>query len=165
MNIRIMTETDLDQVSDLFIQQAAHVKNLDDPYCDNEASIIHDDLHGRFSSYLTDLLASPDALIIVAEDGLRIVGFIIGEITPCRVPSFISKVEKVGYIDEAHVLPEYRRKGLLTQMEASLFNFFRAQQVGYVELNYFTANGVAKDSWTALGYRPYMEYARKRIDG
>lgn len=30
-------------------------------------------------------------------------------------------------------------------------------------LNYFNSNRIAKDSWNALGYRTYMEYARKEI--
>lgn len=163
MDIRKITESDIDNVSELFIQQAIHIKNLNDCYCNNNAYIKMEELHENFKKYLLELFINPDALVIVAEDNSQVIGFIIGVIVPCRVPSFISKVKKVGYIEEAHVITAYRRKGILRKMESMLLNFFKDKDIRYVELNYFTSNSIAKNSWEALGYRDYMEYARKLI--
>lgn len=163
MDIRRMAEADIDNVSELFIEQALHIKNLDDCYCDNNAHINREELHSNFKKYLWELFINPEALIIVAEDNSQLIGFIIGVITQCRVPSFISKVKKVGYIEEAHVIAAYRRKGILRKMEDLLLNFFKENDVSYAELNFFTSNYTAKNSWESLGYRTYMEYARKSI--
>lgn len=163
MNIRNMIEIDIDNVSELFIEQVLHIKNLNDCYCDNEACIKQEELFEKFKKYLWEFYSNPDALIIVAEDNNQIIGFIIGVIIPCRVPTFISKVKKVGYIEEAHVITAYRRKGILRKMEKLLLSFFREHDIQHVELNYFTANNIGKKSWELLGYRTYMEYGRKLI--
>lgn len=154
---------DLNGVADLFVQQAVHIKNLDDPYCDNNAAVEYNELHANFKEQLLNLFHNPEALVVVSKENNHIVGFAIGTIASCRLPGFISKVEKVGYIEEAHVVQEHRRRGILKEMEKLLINFFRENKIDYVELNYFSSNNSAKDSWKALDYKTYMEYARKRI--
>lgn len=163
MKIRNMEEEDLDKAAGIFIEQAVHIKNLDDPYCDKEAVISYHELHVKFKQYLSELYKNQKALIIVCEDKHEIVGFLIGEIVTCRVPGFISKVKNVGYIHEAHVLPAYRRKGILKGMEKEIISFFKKHSISYIELNYFDANDVAKKAWEALGYATYFKYARKSI--
>lgn len=163
MNIENIALQDIDPVAELFVMQAIHVKDLDDPYCDNHASIDIGELHRTFRGELTNLMSNNDALVAVAKEDERIVGFAIGTIIPCRVPGFLSKVDRVGYIDEAYVDAEHRRKGVLRKLEAYLLAFFKLNNLKYVELNFFTSNGMAKTSWNVLGYKTYMEYARKEI--
>lgn len=139
------------------------MKNLNDSYFDSNAAILHRELHKKFYNHLSELLNNAEALVIVSKDNDIITGFAIGTIITCRVPDFISKVKKVGYIDEVHVIPAYRRQGLLKRMEYELLYFFKENNVEYVELSYFNSNYEAKKSWESLGYKPYMEYLRKPI--
>ncbi len=52
MDIRKITESDIDNVSELFIQQAIHIKNLNDCYCNNNAYIKMEEFHVNFKKYL-----------------------------------------------------------------------------------------------------------------
>lgn len=163
MITRNMRDEDLNIVANIFIQQAIHIKNLDDPYCNKDAIISYNELHNKFKQYLSELLKNQKALVIVSEENNEIVGFMIGEIIPCKVPSFISNVKNVGFIHEAHVLQAFRRKGIVRSMEKELISFFKNHSIDYIELDYFDANNVAKKTWEALGYTTYLKYARKSI--
>jgi ribosomal protein S18 acetylase RimI-like enzyme len=163
MKVMKMELHDLDEVAELFVMQAIHVKNLNDPYCDNNAEIDGVELNKNFKNHFSSLMNNNEALVVIAKEDGKIVGFAIGTIIQCRVPGFISKIEKVGYIDEAYVDVGFRRKGVLRELEAGILKFFKEHNLRYVELNYFNSNRIAKASWNALGYRTYMEYARKEI--
>jgi ribosomal protein S18 acetylase RimI-like enzyme len=158
-----MSSADIAAVSKLFLLQAVHVKNLEDVYCDNLSIFNESELLNNFKNQLSELLNNPDTITLISIENNQIAGFLIGTIIPCRVPGFLSNIEKVGYLDEAYVLPEYRQKGILKAMEESALCFFREQNIKYVELNFFDANDSAKKSWEALGYKIYMEYARNPI--
>jgi GNAT superfamily N-acetyltransferase len=163
MQIQKMSSADIAAVSKLFLLQAAHVKDLKDLYCDNLSIFNENELLINFKNQLSELSNNPDTISLISIENNQIVGFLIGAIIPCRVPGFVSKIKKVGYLDEAYVLPAYRRKGILKAMEESALCFFRERNIKYVELNFFTANDAAKKSWEALGYKTYMEYARKPV--
>lgn len=51
----------------------------------------------------------------------------------------------------------------MKQVEALLLEFFRQNQVSYVEKEFLSTNEVGKKTWTALGYRTFREYMRKQI--
>ncbi len=48
-------------------------------------------------------------------------------------------------------------------MEAMLLEFFKQNNVSYVELMVLSSNELGKKTWTALGYQTFREYMRKKL--
>ncbi len=97
----------------------------------------------------------------MAKDGDSVIGFISGEVKECFLP--ISKIKKIGYIGGAYVLPSYRNKGMMKNLERLIIDYFKKQGLAYVELNVLTNNPIGKRSWESLGYKTFREQMRKKI--
>ena len=102
-----------------------------------------------------------ESCIYVAEEDGILTGMILLELIPCHMP--LSPFPKVGYIGAGFVKQEYRRRGIMKQLESISHDFFRNLGIEYVEVNYLPDNPGAKENWNALGYRCFREQARKRI--
>ena len=102
-----------------------------------------------------------ESCIYVAEEDGILTGMILLELIPCHMP--LSPYPKVGYIGAGFVKQEYRRRGIMKQLESMSHDFFRNLGIEYVEVNYLPDNPGAKENWNALGYRCFREQARKRI--
>ena len=111
--------------------------------------------------YLLNFKNHEQCKIYVAYDGQTIVGFIMGEIVQCHLP--VSGTKYVGYISGAYVVNEYRRQGIMRQLENCVISFFKEKGLNYCELNFLTRNEVAKETWEAMGYQTFRQQARKSI--
>ncbi len=157
MEFREMRINDVEQVAYLHNELAYYIqKETKDEYWDFEELSIDD-----VGKYLEEFINNEERKVIVTEENGRIVGFIAGEIVKCHLP--ISSILKVGYIAGAYVLPQYRGKGILINLEREIVMFFKAFGLKYVELNFISQNQIARKSWEALGYKVFREQARKQI--
>ena len=110
---------------------------------------------------ITGYIQGAESCIYLAEENGKPVGMIILEVIPCHMP--LSPYPRVGYIAAGYVKEEYRRRGIMKELEKRSHDFFRELGIEYVEVNYLPDNPGAKENWNALGYRCFREQARKRI--
>lgn len=127
-----------------------------DDYFDFD-ELSEEDLGEKLSSFSTDFTKR----IFIAKENDQVIGFIAGEIINCFLP--ISKVQKVGYVAGAYVLPEHRGKRVMTNLEQRLIEHFKNHAIGYIELNVISKNSLAKKCWGSLGYTTFREQMRKEI--
>ena len=67
---------------------------------------------------------------------------------------------KRGFITDAYVEPDSRRKGILRKLEKYALVELKNQGVRIVELNVRSNNAEGRSTWNALGYK-----IKKRIPG
>jgi ribosomal protein S18 acetylase RimI-like enzyme len=157
MEYRKMMLGEAFDVARLHNQLVYYIKGETDDAYFNFDELAEEDLGNMLRAFIND----PVKRIYVAKDYDNITGFIAGEIINCFLP--ISKIAKVGYVAGAYVLPEYRGKGIMTNLEQMLTNFFKENAISYVELNVISKNLPAKRSWEGLGYTTFREQMRKKI--
>ncbi|HOJ78589.1 MAG TPA: GNAT family N-acetyltransferase [Bacillota bacterium] len=155
--IHEMTEADLNAVSSFYIGLIDHIKEQTQDDYFNYDRLSETEIRKQFR----EALLKPAVKTYIAKDGTKPIGFIKGEIRDCYLP--FSKVKKIGYIESAFLLPEYRRKGIMRQLELKMVEFFKGHGITYVELNIITKNSVAKGTWESLGYVTFREQMRKKI--
>lgn len=157
MECREMLITEIQEVEKLHNLLAYFVqKETEDDYFDfdelNEVSLKH---------HLEGFINNPSRKIYITKENGVIVGFISCEIINCFLP--ISSIKKVGHISGAYVLPEFRRKGIMKKMEMLAIDFFRSNDLKFVELDFLTKNIIAEKTWKSLGYITFREQMRKTI--
>jgi ribosomal protein S18 acetylase RimI-like enzyme len=118
-------------------------------------------LENELAKQLKESIRKPGLIIFVAKENGSVIAFISGEVKECFLP--ISKIKMIGYISGAYVLPNYRNKGIMKNLECLLLEYFKTQGLSYVELNVITNNFMGKKSWKSLGYKTFREQMRKKI--
>jgi ribosomal protein S18 acetylase RimI-like enzyme len=110
---------------------------------------------------IADYINAPDALVFVASDEQRIVGFITGHFG--EFESSISKAVMMGSIDELYVEPAARNKSIgsrLLRRCAQEFDDYGVKQI-FVEVWDF--NQSALKLYNSLGYESHIHCLRKAI--
>lgn len=145
--IRNGAEKDLDAFFELYwISSVEHTKYnevLDAVKSKNQCK---EYILGRQRIYLND----PNHLFLVAEDHEKIVGMITGHIGE-RDDAYIYTVETIGFIDEFCVLPEYRKRGIGTQLVEKLLNELDQRNVAFAGVGVACQNPVM-DFYQAHGF-------------
>lgn len=113
-----------------------------------------------FASYAKRMIHSPNAVLFVAEDNGKIVGYSLGKIEK-RPPIF--KIQKTGQITDAFVLKEYRRKGLAKRMVNRLIEWFKSKGIDIVELDVDNRNDIGMKVWKKMKFERYMIRKKRRI--
>ncbi|HUN05596.1 MAG TPA: GNAT family N-acetyltransferase [Aggregatilineales bacterium] len=114
----------------------------------------------RYAKRLIQRLDDPFTHILVAEDEDRVIGFALGTIVDLLPDIF--NVEPGGYLADIFIDPAYRHQGLGRELIEQMINWFREQQVHYIELSVAVQNKQAIAFWKAVGGREVM--LRMRID-
>lgn len=146
--IRDATHADLPVLVDFLVKLALHVSG-DPPMALKEAE------QGRLMHALKTTLASPDKLLVVADQpGVGLVG--MGDISICSNPSIWEQAAETehrsGVIDDIWVEPDYRNAGIFKALLKRLVNFADRQGAHELVLEYSTSNKEAKTAWTRLGF-------------
>lgn len=84
------------------------------------------------------------------------------EVIPCHMVLYSAK--KVGYIGGGYVKEEYRRKGIMKELEKMSNDFYRELGIKYVEVCYLPENAGSKEAWNGMGYQCFREQARKCVE-
>jgi GNAT superfamily N-acetyltransferase len=113
-------------------------------------------------SWLTGLVESPEGLLLVAERGPDLVGFLEGRLQgspepPMHVPRRWLLVDGVG------VLEAHRRAGVGRALMDAAHAWARARGVGEVELSVHAANRDALAFYERLGYAPAVHRLSRRV--
>lgn len=158
MNYRKATLEDAAQVAVLYRDLAFHIKHTSkDPYWDFEEMPL--DLT---EVAVKEYIENEESCILVAEENNDIVGMMILEVIPCHMVLY-SK-QKVGYIGAGYVKEEYRRQGIMRELEKLSNDFFRGLGIKYVEVCYIPKNEGSKEAWNGMGYECFREQARKCVE-
>ncbi len=67
------------------------------------------------------------------------------------------------FVESGVVVKWNTGKGIMTNLEQMLINFFKQKDLSHVELNVISKNLLAKRSWESLGYITFREQMRKKI--
>ena len=158
MNYRKATLEEAGQVAVLFRDLAFHIKHASkDPYWDFEEMPL-DMTEEVIKGYITN----EESCVLVAEDNGTVTGMMMLEVIPCHM--VLSSHQKVGYIAAGYVKEEYRRQGIMKELEKLSNDFFRSIGIKYVEVCYLPENDGAKEAWNGMGYKCFREQARKCVE-
>ncbi|UJF20627.1 GNAT family N-acetyltransferase [Shewanella sp. OMA3-2] len=114
MQIRLASNIDLQPLSHIFDQYRQSCEQLSD-------------INGCYS-FLSQRLSENDSIIFVALEDGHLLGFIQ------LYPSFSSlMLQPVWFFDDAFVLPQYRNKGIASQMIARARVLAKSAQVALVD--------------------------------
>lgn len=108
---------------------------------------------GDFIEYLRAGLETGEGMVLLAEQGEEVVGYIVGHIKsnpPVMLPPLF------GYVSDIFVASARRRKGLGRDLFESLKEWFREQGVEHIELHVWHNNSLAQAFWRKMGFRDYL---------
>lgn len=104
--------------------------------------------------YMLKSLKARNKKVIVAEDCRNVIGFMSGSIKKAK--DFARPV-KMGKINTAFVLENYRRQKIGKEMIKIFFDWFRKRKIKYVELNVCTKNTIGVKTWQKLGFKEFIK--------
>ena len=146
------------QVAALYRDLAFYIKNgTKDPYWDFEEMPL--DLTAEV---IKEYISGEESCVLVAEENNDIVGIMILEVIPCHMVLY--SAQKVGYIGGGYVKEEYRRQGIMKELEKMSNDFYRELGIKYVEVCYLPENKGSKEAWNGMGYQCFREQARKCVE-
>ncbi len=155
VTIRDATEEDLPGVVSLWAMLAGHHEGISDDFK------LAWDSKRKWAEYLDRKFSEISTKLIVAEEGDKLVGFMLCLLSP-NAPIF--KERKIGVISDVFVLEALRRKGLANKMLEVAVKWFRKNKVRSVQLAVAHANLEARAVWRSIGFEPYMLYKRLDLD-
>jgi ribosomal protein S18 acetylase RimI-like enzyme len=106
--------------------------------------------YGRF---LVSQLANPDSLVLVAEHGGAVVGYVFADVEPT---SWMDLRGPCGVVHDIYVDESARRLGAGRALLAAAIQWIRAKGRSQVVLMTMTQNERAQHLFGALGFRPTM---------
>jgi len=108
------------------------------------------DIKDRYGRWIASNLDKPDWLFGVAVDGGRLVGGMAVGIAQ-EIP--IYTYDRYAMIHDLAVLPEYRRRGIATDMVQFARQWTRAAGVSQLRLMAADLNAPARELFSRLGFR------------
>ena len=152
IKIRKATDKDIPQIKkcliDSWVDHAIHVPELLDEERMKKSNI---------EKYYSKALNSPKtSFVIVAELDGKFAGFQRADIQ--KIPDFF-KSNKIIYLDDAYVLPEFRRKGIATVLIKEIEKIAKKNKIKRLQGRVYTYNKSTQKLLTKLGYKtPYATW-------
>jgi len=109
------------------------------------------DIVERYRRWLPIRAADPRSVLLVAEDALGLIGFLVGSVEP-EVP--IYHIHEYGFIHDLWIQPRARRMGIGTALARQALAAFKTIGVSQVRLDTATANQSARHLFAGCGFRP-----------
>ncbi|MFA0085584.1 N-acetyltransferase family protein [Vibrio sp. 10N.261.51.F12] len=106
-------------------------------------------------------LDSPDCLVLVAELGDDIIGFVSAQF--CELTSPISKPIFVGNVDELYTEPKYRNTGLGKALLCSVEQRLKELGVKQLMVEVWDFNQPALNLYKNVGFSSHIHCLRKKI--
>lgn len=104
----------------------------------------------RYRRWLSARADDPRGVLLVADTGEKIVGFLVGEIEQ-DVP--IYRIGQFGFIHDLWIEPEYRDEGIGRTMVMLAIERFKQMGVAQVRLDTARPNDAARALFAACGFR------------
>jgi ribosomal protein S18 acetylase RimI-like enzyme len=103
--------------------------------------------------FLDEGLADEERLVLVAEAGTELVGYVIG-VVATRPPVF--KELRQGAIYDMCVAESWRRRSVGRRLCESMLAWFRERELDTSEVSVAALNPVSQAFWRAMGFEPEM---------
>lgn len=154
MKVLKATKVHLHELAQLERQYMEHHVALDDYFAFKE------NMTETWLEYAHRIIDSAlDEMLVAVEDD-QIVGYMTGHIRK-KVP--IYQIEEVGQIGDNFVLPQYRRRGIFTQLLKAMLEWMRSQGIKHVEHPIAVKNAVGRIAWKKRGFEDLYVMTKKRI--
>lgn len=114
---------------------------------------LSDDAEESMGKNLERLIEAEDALVIMAVENTKVLGFGIARIDKYP-PVFVKQI--CGTIEDLAVSSEHRRKGIGELILKEILGWFRSQGIDRVELRVASMNTVGYSFWRKQGFTDYM---------
>jgi GNAT superfamily N-acetyltransferase len=138
---------------------ACLLEHVQDSSQDEYLVRLTDDYIKDSEQWLEKILISDESHIYVAKDDDVPVAYIIGTITQPFIKQ--STIEKIGLIEHCWVEKKYRMNGLALKLVKIIEDWFKANSIQYIDVQYLLGNVEAELTWEKLGYKPYRVISRK----
>jgi GNAT superfamily N-acetyltransferase len=142
--IRPATRDDADAIARLWEQLVAYHRALDD-----NLPVAAPDGAQRYAERLIDRLEDSQTCVLVAQEGRKIVGFVLGVVVDLVPEMFVS--ESGGFLADVFVEQAYRRRGIGQALVNALADWFRQQGLEHFEWYVAARNHEGRAFWQALG--------------
>jgi GNAT superfamily N-acetyltransferase len=152
--IRKLQEGDVDGICELWKQFARLREGL------TNSRILNEDAADYFFGYATGLLQRKDTLTLVAEDGGKLVGYLIA--TKQRRPPIYHHT-RVAYLSDAFVDESHRGQGILRAFMEELQAWCKKEDITAIDVQLFDNNQDAKAVYRKLGFRDYRVMFRREV--
>jgi GNAT superfamily N-acetyltransferase len=154
VRVRKLQEDDIDGICDLWKQFAVMREGL------TKSRILNDDAADYFFGYATGLLSRKDTLTLVADDGGKVVGYLIAQ--KQRRPPIYHHTQ-VAYLSDSFVGEAHRGQGILRQFMDEMKKWCKAEGITAVDVQIFEGNKEAQEVYRHLGFVPYRVVLRDEI--
>ncbi len=111
--------------------------------------------------WLDEWLADPERVVLVADTGTDLVGYIFGK--PEEGPPVYER-RNHGTIAEVCVTASSRRRGVGGKLVGALFEWFRERGLPEVHIGAAACNPVSNAFWRAMGFSPHMVQMRRVVE-
>ncbi|HUR24632.1 MAG TPA: GNAT family N-acetyltransferase [Candidatus Thermoplasmatota archaeon] len=154
VRVRKLQEEDIDGICALWKEFAVMREGL------TKSKILNDDAADYFFGYATGLLSRKDTLTIVADDGGKVVGYLIAQ--KQRRPPIYHHTQ-VAYLSDSFVALTHRGQGILRQFMAEMHKWCKSEGITAVDVQIFEGNRDAQAVYQHLGFAPYRVVLRQEI--
>ena len=119
-----------------------------------------EDCHTGYAAFLTAQLDDPDALVLVAEEGGKVKGYLYAAIEP---RNWKELREEAGYIHDLFVDATRRASGIGGALLDAAFDWLKQRRVPRVVLGTASQNDSARRLFERHGFRPTMIEMTKEL--
>jgi ribosomal protein S18 acetylase RimI-like enzyme len=143
MNIRKATLNDLDTITQQAITLLYQHAQWDDYF--NPA----EEVDKKYTEFFETCISDPEKQLLVAEEKEQMIGYALGEVHT-RPPIF--QIQKIGFISDVFVVPEFRKLGVAKKFLQELKDWFKSKNLEYIEISVHTQNDIALKIWSKYGF-------------
>src|ERR1041385_4450908 len=152
--IRKLAEDDIDGICELWKEFARLREGL------TRSRILNDDAADYFFGYATGLISRTDTLTLVADDGGKVIGYLIAQ--KQRRPPIYHHTQ-VAYLSDSFVAESHRGQGILPRFLEELRTWCKQEGITAVDVQIFEGNKDAQQVYQHLGFTPYRVVLREEI--
>lgn len=113
-----------------------------------------------FRKFISTQIRSKNALVSIAQAGDKPVGYALTFIKK-NIPVF--DMDRLGYISDMYVAPEYQGKGVSSRLKDEAFKWLREKKMKYVSLVVYADNEHAHEVYKNWGFFDQSIEMRREI--
>lgn len=107
------------------------------------------DAHKNFGDYIKKCIYSKNAILLVAVDEQKVVGYSLNLIKK-NIPVF--KVEVLGEISDLYIKQKYRGKGIASNFKKKTINWFKSKGIKHTSIMVWPQNKFAYNIYKKWGF-------------
>lgn len=154
MEIRNAAATDIPDLVPLWIDFMDYHAGLDPAFTRSPDAV------DNWTSYLAGKMEDRDFAVFVAEEDSRLAGYTVAFV---QTYPPIWTVKARGFIDEAYVAPDFRRRGVGKMLLAAAEEWLAGCGMEHVELKVDVANDPSLGFWRDMGFETRVEIMSKKL--